>query len=354
MSYPDQFSAGNQLSAQEANDYTLNPAYTYGETIAAGDVLYMKAADSKVYKAQADTLAHIQAVVGLALAAGSANDTNAILGPGKVVTGLSGLTAGSPVYLSNTAGAYATSAGDFPLVIGVAISTTAMLVTIGLDAGTQNAILRNIGHGTSGEALAAAGKALYMKAADGKLYKATGTANEAGNSFVGFSLNIVSGASEDVWFVKPGGVSADQSGLTIGLEYFLDASTAGAITATPPAMAYPAGLAISATELLVKQGLRVFSQDFSSTAFDGNGTAVTCGFRPKLVLIVFQANTAGSTDNGTSCGVYGADGNGVSCKWEEGANTFTASAGTFVATGCTITLSNTGSATRTGRVFIIG
>lgn len=44
-------------------------------------------------------------------------------------TGLSGLTTGSPYYLSDTAGAVSTSAGTVTRKVGIALSTTSMLIT---------------------------------------------------------------------------------------------------------------------------------------------------------------------------------------------------------------------------------
>lgn len=128
MSYPSDKATADTLSADEFNDYNFNPEFTYGEVIAAGDALYLKAADSKVYKADADNVSEVDAFVGFAKDAGVANDTKHIITPGKVITGLSSLTAGSKYYLSNTAGAISTTAGTRPIVVGVAISTTALLI----------------------------------------------------------------------------------------------------------------------------------------------------------------------------------------------------------------------------------
>ncbi len=125
MSYPTPVVAGDQLTATEFNDFALNPVYTYGETLAARDVVYLKASDSKIYKALGTTQAHMDALVGVVITAGNANDTNRILPPGKVVTGGSGFTAGSPVYLVAAGGAASATVSSFN--IGVAISTTAYL-----------------------------------------------------------------------------------------------------------------------------------------------------------------------------------------------------------------------------------
>jgi microcystin-dependent protein len=106
------------------NDITLNPKYTYGEAIAANDVLYLKAVDGKVWKADYDVSATLGALVGVAIEAGDADTTHHIIPPGKIATGAS-LTAGSPVYLSSTAGG--ATATVTAVQIGLAITTTLYL-----------------------------------------------------------------------------------------------------------------------------------------------------------------------------------------------------------------------------------
>jgi len=148
MSFPSDFVAGSQLPAEDLNDYVLNPKYTYGETIAAVKAVYLKASDSKLYKASAATQAHVDAFQGITIQSGVANDTKRILGPGHIVTGLSGLTAGSPVYLQDTAGEVGPNRGTIALQVGIAISTTAMLL-IPVFIATQNLDL--FGDGSDGD-----------------------------------------------------------------------------------------------------------------------------------------------------------------------------------------------------------
>jgi microcystin-dependent protein len=125
MSYPTEKAIGEQVTATDFNDFTLNPTYTYGETLVAGNVVYLKAADSKVYKADADVSASLGALVGVVITGDAANAAYRLLGPGKIITGASGLTAGSPVYLSTTAGA--ATATPSAVRIGTALSTTSYL-----------------------------------------------------------------------------------------------------------------------------------------------------------------------------------------------------------------------------------
>lgn len=128
MAYPAAKAAGDQVTAQDFNDYTLNPKYTYGETIAVGDALYLKASDGKAWKADADVLSNVLSFIGFAAEAGVANDTKYVVPPGKVATGLTSLTAGKLYYLSNTAGGISLTTGTRSLVVGLAISTTTLLV----------------------------------------------------------------------------------------------------------------------------------------------------------------------------------------------------------------------------------
>ncbi|MFA6006923.1 MAG: hypothetical protein WC764_04350 [Candidatus Paceibacterota bacterium] len=147
MSYPTPTVAGDQLPAADFNDFSLNPVYTYGETLAVGDAVYLKAADGKIWKADADVQAQVDAFVGIVAAAGNADDTKRIFAPGKVATGLSSLTAGSTYYLSNTAGGLSLTAGTFSYIVGVAISTTALLVA----PNNQRGSLNDFGNGSDGE-----------------------------------------------------------------------------------------------------------------------------------------------------------------------------------------------------------
>lgn len=131
MAYPTELVAGDQLTAATANDYLMNPTLTAGETITATGApkaVYIKAADSKVYKASAATQAHVDGFIGFVVLDSSANDLRRVLGPGKTISGLSGLTVGAPVYLGDTAGAVSVTPGTIALQVGIAISTSAMLI----------------------------------------------------------------------------------------------------------------------------------------------------------------------------------------------------------------------------------
>lgn len=93
---------------------------TCGENVAAGNLLYLKAADGKWWKTDADTAATVNNVqLGIAQGSGTANGS--ITG-GVLIRGIdanqSGGAAGSIGYASNTAGAISTSTGSVEKAVG--------------------------------------------------------------------------------------------------------------------------------------------------------------------------------------------------------------------------------------------
>lgn len=98
-----------------------------GETVAAGQVLYYKAADGRWWKASSAASATTDSLIlGIAQGAGTAGNN---ISGGVLLRGMdsnqSGLTLGALYYLS-TGGAIATSAGTVERAIGHAKSTTAL------------------------------------------------------------------------------------------------------------------------------------------------------------------------------------------------------------------------------------
>jgi hypothetical protein len=104
--------------------------FTTGEAYSAGDALYLKSSDGKVYKADADATESSFMFIGFAAeASGGANESRVVITSG-LVTGLS-LTAGVSYYVSGTAGAISTTAGTYAMRVGVAVSTTGLLICKG-------------------------------------------------------------------------------------------------------------------------------------------------------------------------------------------------------------------------------
>lgn len=95
-------------------------AGTAGETVAPGNLLYLKVADGYWWKTDADTVATINNVQ-LGIAQGSGTAGNAITS-GVLITGIdsnqSGGTIGAYGYVSNTAGAIGNSAGTNSMIVG--------------------------------------------------------------------------------------------------------------------------------------------------------------------------------------------------------------------------------------------
>jgi len=99
---------------------------TAGETIAAGNLVYLKTSDSRWWKADADAAGTSENILlGIAQGAGTAG--NAITS-GVLVSGLdtnqTGLSANTVYYVSNTAGALSSTPGTKEVTVGVATSTT--------------------------------------------------------------------------------------------------------------------------------------------------------------------------------------------------------------------------------------
>lgn len=106
-------------------DKMYTDRYTYGDTIAAIDPLYRDAGTGKLKKALATTAATADTFMGVAIDAGVDTDTGKRVQIGGVVTGLSGLTDGQPVYLTD-AGGFSATPGTYRLVVGWALGTTSM------------------------------------------------------------------------------------------------------------------------------------------------------------------------------------------------------------------------------------
>ncbi len=99
---------------------------TAGETIADGNLIYLKTSDNRWWKTDADTTTTVENVMlGIAQGAGTAGAaiTNGVLTRG-VDDAQSGLVAGEVQYASNTAGGIANAAGTTEVTVGVAKSTT--------------------------------------------------------------------------------------------------------------------------------------------------------------------------------------------------------------------------------------
>lgn len=99
---------------------------TAGETLVAGNLIYLKSSDQRWWKCDADTASTVQNVpIGIAQGAGTAGVaiTSGVLIKG-VDANQSGLTPGSTYYASNTAGGLSSTPGTTSQAVGVAITAT--------------------------------------------------------------------------------------------------------------------------------------------------------------------------------------------------------------------------------------
>jgi hypothetical protein len=86
-------------------------------------------AENFLYLADASTAEGVKAPIGIAGNAADYNETVTVYFSGKI-SGLSGLTAGEIYYLTDTAGTIGTSAGTETVILGVALSTTEIMLQI--------------------------------------------------------------------------------------------------------------------------------------------------------------------------------------------------------------------------------
>ena len=102
---------------------------TSGEAITAGQGLYLKASDSKVYKSIGTGDEATFSFCGIATTTVAGADLAVRFArPGQTANGLSGLTAGAYYFVTDTAGTLGTTPGSRFAKVGQAMSTTSMRV----------------------------------------------------------------------------------------------------------------------------------------------------------------------------------------------------------------------------------
>lgn len=111
-------------------DSQILAGQTAGETVAAGELVYLKESDSRWYLVDTDTSStYNQVSLGIALGAGTSG--NSISG-GVQVSGIcssfTGLTANDTYYATATAGAISTTSTTPKIAVGQALSTTSILL----------------------------------------------------------------------------------------------------------------------------------------------------------------------------------------------------------------------------------
>lgn len=105
---------------------------TAGETLLQGQVLYLKASDSRYWKAHCETSAATANAVGICLTGAAAGQPVRLMTSGTITIGAT-VAVGKPYYLS-TAGLIAPvddlATADFVTHLGIATSTTKIAVRI--------------------------------------------------------------------------------------------------------------------------------------------------------------------------------------------------------------------------------
>lgn len=102
-----------------------------GEAITAGQGVYLKASDGKLYKTDGTADEKTFSFLGISTTTVAAADLPVSYAPpGHAVTGLAGLTAGAYYFITDTAGTLGTTPGTRFARVAIAISTTQLLVTL--------------------------------------------------------------------------------------------------------------------------------------------------------------------------------------------------------------------------------
>lgn len=141
-------------------------------------------------------------------------------------------------------------------------------------------------------------QAVYIKAADGKVYKTDADADESGYGFIGFVPAGASYNNLDAIPVYYEGVISGFTGLTIGANQYIHA-TAGTISETPDTTrTYKVARAISATQVKIELGEKIRVSDTTLTT---TPVTVTVGFRPSRIW--FSVST-GFSNNAQSVGMF--------------------------------------------------
>ena len=275
-----------------------------GEAIVAGNLVYFKTSDQEWYLTDADTAATVEGVqLGIALGTGS--NGVAITG-GIQIAGTwttTGLTAGSLYYAGNTAGAISATTGTTSQVIGLALSTTKLLIiprnpkTLNeyqisalLGDSTPSSVNKFL---TKGKVMVAGATItgatlpvpVYQNKIDNEFY-ACDANDTAAMKFLGFAIsNGTDGAAMNVQF---SGIVSGFTALTEGEKYYVQ-DTAGTIGNTIGTYEILVGVAISETEILIQKGKRRTSGNGIALGTASGSLAIVTGFRPSLVRIVAVA-----------------------------------------------------------------
>lgn len=310
-------------------------AGTAGETVSAGNLVYLKESDGRWWKCDADTAATVSNIVlGIAQGAGTAG--NAITG-GVLTYGLdsnqAGLTANSIAYAGNTAGAIvSTTPGTTEVTVGYSTSTTTVFFAPRYNqeltedqqdalagssgtpstsnryvtendvsaAGVPSKIVRSVASGkipgdndrsidtaqTAGATITGATTPVpvMLLAADAEWY-ATDANDTARLRFEGFAISDSTDGNPIT--IQTSGIVAGFTGLTDGAQYYVQ-NAVGTIGTSVGTYTIPVGVAISTTQLvIIKKPLIVAGSGTNQTSVttENKDETITVGFRPRLIIL---------------------------------------------------------------------
>src|SRR3990167_7984172 len=271
---------------------------TAGETLVAGDGVYLKESDQRWWKWDADALITAQNVlIGIAQGTGAAAGaiTSGVLLRGYQ-GGLSGLTAGTKYFMSNTAAGISTTPGTLQRFVGIAISTTELLFI-------PDELPDNLVFDTAGETLAA-GYIVYFKEFDQKWWF---TDADAAATALGVKIGIAQAAAsaDALAIIRVAGIDRTKTGLTAGSRYFVSATAGALVITTPGAFARLVGVSLSTQELLMADNdpyaLHLWGQEiYAADAVGTDAYAITLPVSPGAyydgLVINFKAGTANTAD----------------------------------------------------------
>jgi hypothetical protein len=285
-----------------------------GETVATGTVVYLKASDSRWYKADND-LPSTHADQTLGIAQGDGTTGNNVQG-GILTYGLDstqvGMTGGQYIFLSATAGA--TSTATTSQILGKAISATTMffdqdlldssvyLPTTFNSTTTFANVAPEIGqqYYTAGETIngATLPVPVFLHATTSKVYAMDADATTTYTSFLGFA--VTNATANNPILVQSEGIVDGFTSLEPTYPYFASTS-AGVIATTSPGYTMFVGKAIDTSRILIEKAARRASGILVMGVIDTT-TVLDVGFRPNKMTFYAQ-----STDGGValiSNGVY--------------------------------------------------
>ena len=277
-------------------------AGTAGETVATGTIIYLKASDSRWYKADNDvTSTYVDQELGIAQGAGA---TAGAISGGVLTYGLDstqvGMTGGNFIFLSATAGA--TSTATTSQILGKAISATTMFFDqnlidssvyvpttfSGATTFTGTTTLSGMTYGGFYATATASTTFTGASSPQAAFITASGTASTSMSSatstagFSGFAVTSVSvGGTVKI---QTEGIVSGFSGLTKGVTYYTTTSN-GIIGTTFTVTSVPVGIAISGTELLIQKGKRIYQYTSPTLTDSGNAeaTVVTVNINPNFI-----------------------------------------------------------------------